>query len=367
MKKIFSYLVILFFMLSSFTACKKMDSTYKKFIVPGGITYTGKVKSPIAYTGRNRVKISWLRGADPSVIKARIFWNNYTDSVEINIPPAADTISYIIDSLPEKPYSFMIRTYDAKGNSSVPVEVLSAAYGEKYQASLLSRPLNAGILYTNGTTISIQWGGADISNGAYATEVKYADTLGNLRIHRFPVTETASVISDINAGIKFQYRTVYLPDSLSIDTFYTPFQENESYLLDKTDWRVIAFSTQHPGAENAVTNVIDGRPNTRWHTWVGYSQYPHYVTVDMGVERTITDFEIFRMTGDDRACNTFQLLISKDNITWTDLGVFNFNRLIDDGQFYHIPAGPQARYFKFVGLTGPQVYMVTGEISVYGL
>lgn len=153
---------------------------------------------------------------------------------------------------------------------------------------------------------------------------------------------------------------------MSIDTFYTSFQESKGYLFDKTEWEVIDFSTQHPGGANLVTNAIDGNPGTRWHTWVGHSQYPHFVTIDMGAEHTITIFELYRMTGDDRACNTFQLLVSTDDVTWKDMGIFNFNRLIDDGQLYDISSHPTARYFKFVGISGPQVYMVTGEISVYG-
>ena len=347
------------------TSCKKMDSTYKDFVVPQGITYPGKATDPMVYVGRNRVKISWLRGTDPTVVSAKIFWDNFLDSTEVKIPEQGDTISTIIDDLPEKPYTFIIKTYDGKGNMSVPVELLSGTYGDQYQASLLNRPVSALVLTDSGE-IHMEWGSADISNGAIATEVSYTDVDGVQQLARFPIDATASVVQNIKPGTDIEHRTIFIPDSLAIDTFYTDYMHDSLVLLDNSNWQVIDYSTAHPGDENIVEHVIDGDPSTRWHTWVDHSAYPHFVTVDMGIEHTITYFEIFRDQGDDRACDTFQLLVSTDNVQWIDLGTFNFNRLIDDGQFYEIPSHPKARYWKFVGLSGPQQYMVTGEISVYG-
>lgn len=356
--------MLLSFAGNGFISCKKMDSTYKEFIVPGGLTYVGKPNAPVAHSGHKRVKISWLRGADPNVNHARIFWNNYADSAEVDIPPTADTISYTINDLPEKTYSFNIKTYDAKGNSSIPVEVFGASYGEIYQEGLLSRPIDRGSLYPD--SISIKWGGADISNGTYATEVKYINTTGDEHIKRFPASQETSGITDLKAGTTFFYRTIYLPDSTSIDTFYTDFVELKTFFLSQEDWSIIGFSSQHPGDENVVTRVIDGNPATRWHALVS-SSYPHFFIVDMKLERTITSFSLYRNTGDDRGCDTFQLLVSTDNTSWTDLGTFNFIRTLEGAQSYNIPSRPKARYFKFIGLTGSQSYIVLGDISAYGL
>lgn len=364
MKNIFYYTSIISIMLVMLTACKKMDSTYKNFVVPDGIVYPGKANSPVANAGRNRVKISWLRGADPTLTSAKIFWNNYGDSAVVNIPPTGDTISYTINNLPEKSYSFVIKTYDTKGRVSVPVELFGASYGEVYQSSLLSRPVDAGILYAD--SIVVKWGGADISNGAYATDVKYITVAGITQVKRFPASNATSTITDMKAGVTYQYRTVYLPDSLSIDTFYTDYVTSKPFLFSPKNWRIIDFSSQHPGDENLVANVIDGSPNTRWHAWVGNSSYPHFFVVDMGILHTITSFTLYRKTDDDRACDTFKLLTSTDNVNWTDLGTFNFNRTINDGQSYEIPTHPTARYFKLIGLSGPQTYIVLGDISAFG-
>lgn len=354
----------------SFTACKKMDSTYSQYVVKGGITYTGKAKSPMAYSGRNRIKISWLRGADPNVSTAKIFWNNFTDSVTVPIPASGDTISVVINDLPEKAYSFIIKTYNNKGDSSIPVELISGSYGERYQSQLLSRPINQ-LALNKDDKIVIDWGNADITNGAVYTEIKYTDNLGKPKTSRILTSEVASTLSELKWEIPFQYRTVFKPDSLSIDDFYTDYANSGLISLDKRDWKIIAFSTEHDNGTNGVKNFIDGTAGTRWHSRAGGSSYPHFATIDMGVERTITQFGVWRTTfengGDNRAPDKIQFFTSLDNVTWADQGVFNFNRLINGEQTILLALKPRARYFKFVAVSGPENNMVIGEISAYGL
>jgi hypothetical protein len=184
------------------------------------------------------------------------------------------------------------------------------------------------------------------------------------------VTESSSVLTDAQPGTTLQYRTVFEPDTLSIDEFYTGSSDVGDMSFSKKDWSIIAYSSQHSDGDNAVINFIDGTDATRWHTLAGGSFYPHFATIDMGVERTITKFGVWRTTfengGDDRAPDQIQFLTSTDNTNWTDLGIYPFNRHINGEQTYLIPSEPRARYFKFVGVSGPQDYMVMGEISAYG-
>ena len=320
--------------------------------------------SPFALSGRNRVKISWLRGSDPSVVKARIFWNNYSDSVEVDIPPKINIISYTIEDLPENTYSFFIHTYDEDGNISVPVEVIGTSFGEGYQSGLLNRSISVCRISPDRVT-TIEWGTVDTLS-VFATEVRYTDTVDVEKTKLSLSQESTLSLSDLKPGSEFLYRTIFVPDSAAIDTFYTDYVSYGKYFLDKSSWKVVGFSTQHSGAANLATNAIDGKTDTRWHTNANTSVYPHFITIDMGSEWTLTGFDVYRMKGDDRACDTFQLLISNDNVTWDDIGIFDFNRFLDDVQYYEIPSQPVGRYFKFVGLSGPQKYMVIGEINAYG-
>jgi hypothetical protein len=366
------YLYTLLFLLSAivFVGCKKMDSTYKEYIVPGGKVYTGKPAKAIAASGFKRIKISWLRAADPNVTRAKIFWDNYTDSLEVNIPPTGDTISVTINNLVEKAYSFMIVNYDDKGVPSIPVELISAAYADKYQSQLLNRPVNSLAIKADGEVV-INWGSADISKGAFKSEVKYINVSGDEVIKEFPVNEATTSLTDLKPGSRFEYRTIFKPDSISIDQFYTGYVESDIMTIDKKDWKIIDFSSHHDDGSNSVRNLIDGTDGTRWHSVADGTTYPHFATIDMGVERTITQFGLWRTTfengGDARAPNIIQLLVSTDNIEWNDLGLFNFNRLVNGEQTIKIPSQPRARYIKFVAVEGPENNMVMGEISAYGL
>jgi F5/8 type C domain. len=350
-------------------ACKKMDSPFKDQIVPGGLAYPGKATSPMTFPGKNRIKIAWLRGSDASVTRATVYWNNYADSVNVDIPPTGDTISVMLEGLNEQQYAFVIKTYDAKGNVSVPVEILSAVYGNNYQQGITNRPVTQSVL--SDDKLAIIYGPADLTSGAYATEVEYTNNDGELVTTRLPTNRDTLEITDRKSGTTYRTRTLYLPVEQVIDTFLTSYQEYSTFVLDKKSWTVVDFSSAHDGADNQAANVIDGTTNTRWHTHAGGPFYPHHVTVDMGSEKVMTMIGVARTffdvpAGDDRGPDTFEFLVSDDNVTFTSVGIFNFNRLLNGEQQYHLPSSPRGRYWKFVGLTGPQPVMVLGEISVYG-
>src|SRR5690606_16876642 len=122
----------------------------------------------------NRVLLSWKKGTDPSVVKALIFWNNFTDSTSIDIPAGMDSINAYIDGLAEQQYTFQIVTLNDRGDRSVPTEVLGNVYGDLYIASLLNRPIIQAFFDGEGS-VKMNWGVADFTNGAIGMEVKYTD------------------------------------------------------------------------------------------------------------------------------------------------------------------------------------------------
>lgn len=394
MKKTVFYLTVLSIMLLALSSCKKTDHEYREFVVPGGIIYPGKVSTGlIANPGRNRIKISWARGNDPTVVKARIFWNFYTDSVEINIPKSEvnDTINVIIDNLPEKSYSFIIRTYDAKGNISVPVELLSVSYGDLYQGSLLTRPLSASTMDPRNT-VNISWGAADISNGAFATEVKYTDTLGISRIQRFPITEDKSVISGIEEGGYFEYRTLFLPDSLSIDTFYTNYSEVKvpgfKEEIPKNSWEVYPlpgdfyqFNASYP-----VTRVWDGNTVADANIFLVQGSdpaisKPNWFTVDMGLKAVFSRVALYQRPHGTAPFQgywpkKFSIWGSNDPDAdggwdnWRQLGTFTYTST-EFSEVFQFPESDEAyQYFRFemlenYGASGYQ-YQLT-ELTFWGI
>jgi hypothetical protein len=375
MKKIFHVSLMLLATIFLFSSCRKMDTNYKDYVVPGGLVYPGKALAT-THSGQSRVEIVWPKGVDRSVVKAKIYWNNFADSVVVDIASiTTDSVKVMINNLEEKNYTFVIRTYDAQGNKSVPVEVLGASYGAKYQSQLLTRPVNSTFINAAGK-LTINWGSADVANGAYASEVKYTDVSGNVKSQVFPVMVNTSeiktsVITDMLSNTNYQFRTVFKPDSMSIDKFYTPYKDGGLFSIEKADWRVVSFSSQHPGSGNAATNFIYGTETTRWHSCAGCSKYPHWIIIDMGAPRILTQFGVWAHINssnvDTRGPDKFDYLTSMDNVNWVSQGSFNFDHNFNGEQRYLLPNSPKARYFKFFGTQGSDTNMVLGEISNYGL
>ncbi|WP_316847175.1 DUF4998 domain-containing protein [Pedobacter psychrodurus] len=376
MKKTIHFWLILLTTAFLLSACRKMDETYRAFVVPAGLVYPGKAVA-VAQSGRNRIQIVWPKGVDRTVVTAKVYWNSFADSIIVDIASVpGDTVKVMVNDLLEKNYTFVIRTFDAKGNKSVPVEINGGSFGSRYQSQLLTRPVNSTLINAAGK-LTINWGGADVANGAYASEVKYTDVSGTVKTQIFPVIvkgreEKITEISDMKANTNYQFRTIFRPDSLSIDKFLTPYSDGVLFSIDKRDWIVAAFSSQHPGGDNAAANFIDGTEDTRWHSCAGCSSYPHWIVIDMRAPRVLTQFGVWRTDfdspgGDVRGPDKFEFLTSIDNVTWISQGIFNFDRNLNGEQRFLLPNSPKARYFKFMGTQGPENNMVLGEISAYGL
>jgi len=372
MKTISSYLIVLFITLSVFTACKKMDSKYNQYVVPGGLIYPQQISNPYAQPGHNRIKISWLRGVDPTVVKAKIFWNNYADSVEINIPAIADTISTMIENLPEKSYSFEIKTYDNLGNSSVPVEIIRSVYGNLYQSLLLSRNVRSNIIDANGI-VTIIWGDADITLGAYSSDFTYTNIAGVLKTVRAKMKQPSSVISDYKVGTTYKYRTLYLPDTTSIDTFYTDYLvQHISAKISKANWIATADSYTATGllpTGGPPRLAIDDNITTYWHVvWpTPVTQYPHWLAIDMLQAVNVGNVELTSRQNSFTSFTDFIIQGSMDGINWTSYNSFKFLG-INTPQMYSVPGSPLMRYVRIYMTkgTGTNTFANLGEFTAYG-
>ncbi|WP_295128728.1 DUF4998 domain-containing protein [uncultured Chitinophaga sp.] len=370
MKKIYKGVWLLLGLAGAFAACRDMDDNYKDYIVNGGITYPGKPQKVSLHPGNNRAMLQWLKGTDPKVVKARIFWNNYTDSVELDMPSKGDTVNYTFATLPEGDYTFNIRTYDEKNNASIPVEISGRVFGATYGGTLLNRPVSASELAFSGS-LKIGWGSPDTVNGAFAMEVKYINVAGAETITRFGIKETNTEITDFKPGGTYEFRTLFLPDSLAIDTFYTPFQlaKNE-FKLAKQGWIAYANSFEPSGQQpnGAPTKILDDNAETYWHS-VHTSpspRYPHWVVVG-----TINTVELTRVELTSRSSHfredftAFRLEGSMDGNTWTEYGSFT-QAEITGPQSFAIPGKPQAKFIRIYMTAGPTIHSHMAEFSAFG-
>ncbi|MCD9014849.1 DUF4998 domain-containing protein [Parachryseolinea silvisoli] len=348
-------------------ACSDMNDLHQEYLDRGEVIYAAKADSVAPHSGRNRVEFEVFVKSQ-RITTARFFWNDYKDSSDLIIE-GQGVFRKMLDNLEERRYIFQLVCLDEFGNRSLPVELSANVYGEQYQAQLVNRSVGSTSIDVQGK-VTINWGSA--VDGAVAIEVSYTDLAGNSKLQSFPADLPTSVITDLKPDMGYEYRTVYKPDSTGIDSFFTDYSQSTLLTFDKKDWSIVDFSSEHGGADNSVKNFIDGTFKTRWHSLAGSSSYPHHATIDLGIVRTITQFGAWITTfdsppdGDHRAPDKIKFLVSMDNTTWTDLGEVNFNRFLLGEQTFVVSPPMQGRYFRFVGVSGPENNMVMGEVSAYG-
>ncbi len=371
MKRIINYLLLAIFACTMF-CCEEMDHTYKEYIVPNGIHYPGKATNPVVCPGRYRVKIQWLKGTDPKVVKAEIYWNNYTEMDTVDYPEDQDTISSLIGSLEENNYTFVIKTYDTEGNVSIPVEITGAIYGDIYQSGILNRAIKSSAT-DNNAEWKIEWEKADTKKGAFMLEFEYRTTAGVKKL-LVPATENTTIIKDQQGGSEFKYRTCYLPDSLAIDTFYTDYSVGEIPLspISKSGWTATASSdardTQAPNG--APEKAIDSDITTFWHSKHKPSSpgYPHWLAFDMKKEAEVWQVQLtHRQSYPEQSFSGFRIQGSNDGATWTDYGSFTMLPQALVNQTFNIESKPRIRYIRvYMDVPGTTVHAHLGEFTALG-
>ncbi|HWK57715.1 MAG TPA: DUF4998 domain-containing protein [Parapedobacter sp.] len=284
------YIVSLFLVFAVMTACDDRDEAYKEYIKDGETIYLGKAHSVQAAPGNNRLKLSWWLTADPQVVSAKVFWNDRRDSLEIPIDNNGEPqeLSVLIDDLEERIYSFEIFTYDNRGNRSLRVEALGEAFGDTYTNGLVNRVLG-NIELVDGK-IYLSWealpGNSQIGTPV-GVELHYTDLAGNEKQLKIEMTEAETVLSDIKLGSELRYRTMFLPDPLAIDTFYSTIvlRDIPRYaLLDKMKFKKVVLPTDNVtqyAANNPMENLWDNSVGSFFYT-AANSGVPTWFTFDLG-------------------------------------------------------------------------------------
>jgi hypothetical protein len=208
MKKTVLLLAIVFagFCISS---CRDMDTDYREYIVPNGIVYPQKADSLKIYSGVGKVKLEWLVPVDPKVVRAMIYWDNYTDSAAYILPTDRAGLTYIgrtIEGLKENTYTFYVKTYDEEDHVSIPADVTGPFYGDTYQAGLrIQNILPDSYLGNSGWCLFLD----EVSEDALYTEIEYKVKNGTTQTIAIPVPATDTVIPDVAPETPFRCRTFY--------------------------------------------------------------------------------------------------------------------------------------------------------------
>jgi hypothetical protein len=221
-------LIVLFVALAY--SCSKMDDTYKDFIKDGEIRYPAKVQGVETFAGKNRIDLSMLITSDPNITKVKVFWNNGLDSAEQAVVRTAgvDTVRFKISPVEEGTYTFNIYTYDSYGNRSVKTSVIGTVYGDRYTSSLYNRALKSAT-YTGASTARLIWFGPAAQ--MIGQNITYTDSLGVARNIIDPLYKSdgvtikdTTILSTFKKGSSIQFRTMFKPETTSLDTFYSAFE-----------------------------------------------------------------------------------------------------------------------------------------------
>lgn len=277
-----------------------------------GIRYAGIVDTVYSYTGKNRLQINFVLGPDPSLNKTIIYWNLKNDSIVINYDRGqlkSDTLSRVIENLPENTYSFEVYNFDEFGNASVPKHLTAKTYGDKYISGLYNRVVKEEVTYSydeekflislSDTVLNTVGINFEYTNSSNEKKTVFVDNKTNIL-----------KLGDINLDIPIQCYTLYVPEVNSIDTFianptsYKLERSKESVMIPKPYGYIILEGDY----------VLPDDPKMRWEylwdgEWMsGYGKYGEldyrnfqagsgstgsnhvWVTIDLGKKYKISRF-----------------------------------------------------------------------------
>ena len=217
-------LLVMVIFLLAVNACSKIDDYRTDFMSDRPIIYTSKMDSVQVFSGRNRVEIQGLFTSDPNIVKYRIFWNGGLDSLEAGLKRTGsiDTLSQIVDNLPEGPITFEIHTYDAEGNKSIPMTVSGNIYGDNFQSSVDlrgNREVLTSELSVDGA-VRLNWADVEPYVGVVGMRIKYFDVMNMEKDTTVPVqlSGQVTVLPDASIQKPIIYSTLFIPDAYGIDT-----------------------------------------------------------------------------------------------------------------------------------------------------
>ena len=138
---------------------------------------------------------------------------------------------------------------------------------------------------------------------------------------------------------------------------------NDSF-LDKSNWKVVDYSSQEDNGNNAAKNAIDGKVSTMWHTKYSgtVAPAPHHITINLGANYDISSFIATpRMDGNTNGLiRKYQFLVSSDGNTWRSVRTSDWMPYCTE---VYVNA-KDCRYVKLVCTEG--TYASLAELDIIG-
>ena len=296
MRKYLSCLV--WFTLFFIIGCSDMNDVHSDYLGEGEKVYIGKVDSLAIMPGNERVKLRfWVN--DPRAKSVMFYWAPGDDSlyVELNRTSPLDSFEVMIGGeesqkiLAEGSYTLRSRTSDNLGHFSLFAERNMRVYGEKYRSALIGRVLNSTEYDDGQNKLDFSFS-APFRSDDIGVEVKYTDLSGTVKRIAFPdslLTSTVDISGfDVSKGVS--YRTMFLPDTLAIDTFYTDFAPAPVMMTLNVALNKPATASGANSASDTADKAVDGLIGVNTSRWVSPASGEHWLEVDLQGEYAISGF-----------------------------------------------------------------------------
>jgi len=310
MKKTLLYILGLTVLAGMMTSCYKQDDIYQEYVVVGGYTYPAKAINLTASPGENRVVLHWDLPMDPSIRTAKVFWDNYSDSLSISYSSFPDGhVSVSIDNLEERSYTFDVVNYDEPGNKSLAAELTARPLGDSWLVTHSERRLENCYMSNDTAIITL----SKATDEMVGTKFKVYDLNGNFKEYeRFlPAEENTIRIPHVLKGKKFEFTSGYF-ETNAADTIWNRNWTRSSigipYPLPASAWSVTPTTNQERSGYDAF-KIFDGVYDDSQCRWFSASNttyrnvFPKILAIDSNVaegqEYTITQLTFYQHPTND--------------------------------------------------------------------
>lgn len=374
MKRIYSLVVFVISVLF-FTSCDDFMDVHKEYIEGGEIIYAPKPDSVNFIAGEGRILFNCRTYNAPNVRSVDVYWNDRLDSliIPVELNTGYDSISVILDNMEEKSYTFNIQTTDNFGHKSLFVTSFGTSYGDVYRATLNDRGIKSLSLSDKEGTI--EWYSAPMH--LVRNEIRYKKNDGSQTTVKISSIDNLAKLPDVKPGSTFEYRSLYIPEEVAIDTFATAWKEYETpfpaeYKYDRSLWEVLSVSDVSTSEGGGMAALIDGDLSTYWQSAYegGDAPLPHWAVIDMQTSKKISRIELYRRTGNKDA-KSIELYVSDhpdaNAVGWIQIGTVVFEE--GDSSSITIPGSidMKGRYLKLLlPDSNREPYTSVAEVYVYG-
>ncbi|NDV80997.1 DUF4998 domain-containing protein [Bacteroides sp. 51] len=226
------YLLILSIFVSTLVGCSGIQDDFKQYLDEGETIYVGKLDSIVVHPGKNRVMIEGLMPYGITQTKCVFTWTTPSGLAEVEEfdivrNTQEDKFQFVIAPLEEGQHDFKVVTLDAKGNSSIVVQVGGYSYGEIYQSTLGNRQiLKIESDSDNDDDARIDW--LPINHEQFnGCEIEYDKIDGTKASLTVGKTDATTTLPGYKPQGVLKWRSLYLPDVLAIDVFTTEWDETK--------------------------------------------------------------------------------------------------------------------------------------------